>query len=149
MRVMKRNNLTDRNRYGWLSVCLSVGPIAVMLGQMPAALASPRQINLILNTETEPSFPSLMQKAEALARTSIDQAFTDASVTEVDVEISGERYGQEAPLILAKVFRRNWQTNSSVCAWAKCFDRSEALLGFLQFSGGNTASSSDPDEADF
>jgi hypothetical protein len=106
------------------------------------ALAAPKQVNYTLNTTPNQTFTDLMQQAQAQARSLIDQAFSDASVTSVTVNILGERNGQEAPLLQSTVSRADWQRNPNLAKWTTYFGTSSVvLLGFIPPRGASATSS--------
>jgi hypothetical protein len=93
--------------------------------------AETRQIDFTLNSQSNQTFPALMQQAEVLATRLIEEAFAESpSITEVSVRILGERNGQQAPLVSSKVSRSDWQKQHSIQRWTKYFGSSAMLLGF-------------------
>ena len=79
------------------------------------------------------TFAALIQEAEFLATRSIEQEFAESpSITEISVSILGERNGQEAPLLLSRVSRSDWQKQPRIQKWTKYFGSSAVLLGFLK-----------------
>ena len=79
------------------------------------------------------TFAALLQEAELLATRSIEQGFAESpTIKEISVSILGERDGQEAPLLLSRVSRSDWQKQPSIQKWTKYFSSSAVLLGFLK-----------------
>ena len=80
-----------------------------------------------------PSYNALIQKAESLAKKSIDEAFQkNSNLESFTVMILGERRGQIVPILRTRVTRSQWQANGDVSEWTRYFNRSESLLGYNQ-----------------
>ncbi|MFY7805003.1 MAG: hypothetical protein ACOVQ7_16415 [Limnoraphis robusta] len=78
-----------------------------------------------------PSYNVLVQKAETLAKQSIEQAFKENSTLEaITIMILGERGGQTVPILRTRVTRSQWQANSDVSEWTRYFPPSQSLLGY-------------------
>lgn len=72
-----------------------------------------------------------MQQAESTAINLIDQEFNQVSkITEVEITVSGERNGQEVPILSSRVSRTDWQAQPRIESWTKYFTKAEILLGF-------------------
>lgn len=72
-----------------------------------------------------------MQQAEFTAINLIEQEFARLStLTEVGIIVSGERDGQEVPLLSTKVSRLNWQAKPNLQSWTNYFTKAAILLGF-------------------
>jgi hypothetical protein len=110
----------------------------------PVAQAESHQVNLLLNTQPNETFETLMRQAETIARQSVEQHFADPATTEVSVNVSGEREGQISPLLSVKVSRADWQRSSSVQQWAQYFGGSTTLLGFKRRSPNTEVASLAP-----
>ncbi|MGB3191295.1 MAG: hypothetical protein WBB43_17965, partial [Limnoraphis sp.] len=96
----------------------------------PVALTEVDERHLTIDANI-PSYNVLVQKAEALAKQSIEQAFQENSTLEsVTIMILGERGGQTVPILRARVTRSQWQANSDVSELTRYFIRSESLLGY-------------------
>lgn len=94
---------------------------------------SSKQVNFILKAQPEQTFSQLIQQAELQATNLVEQAFTaNPSITEVAVSILGDRNGQQAPLLIARVSRNDWQQQPAIRQWTKYFATSAVLLGFNQ-----------------
>lgn len=132
----------------WVGVWLAIGLLMAAIGLSgfnQSALAAPKQVNYTLNVVPGQTFTELMQQAQAQARSLIDQAFSDASITTVRVNILGERNGQEAPLLQSTVSRTDWQRNPNLAKWTTYFGTSSVvLLGFTPPRGAPAASSPTP-----
>lgn len=114
----------------WL---VSGGSIAVLLSLNPPVLSETKIVNVSIKTEKNQSFANLMQQAESIATESIEREFQRLStVREVGVTISGERNGQEVPLLSTKVSRLNWQAQPRIQFWTNYFTKAATLLGFNQ-----------------
>ena len=93
--------------------------------------AGTRQIDFTLRAESNQTFTALMQQAEVLAKSLIERGFAESpSITELSVNILGERNGQEVPLLFSRVSRSNWQKQPSIRQWTRYLGTSAELLGF-------------------
>ena len=93
--------------------------------------AGTRQIDFTLRAESNQTFTALMQQAEVLAKSLIERGFAESpSITELSVNILGERNGQEVPLLFSRVSRFNWQKQPSIRQWTRYLGTSAELLGF-------------------
>lgn len=114
----------------WLVNCSS---IAVLISLSFPALSEQKILNISIKAEENESFTNLMQQAESIASESINREFDRLStVEEVKVTISGERNGQEVPLLSTKVSRLNWQAQPKIQSWTNYFTKAAILLGFNQ-----------------
>ncbi len=99
-------------------------------GVLPA-WAQTRQLEITLNVQPEQTIESLLTQAESLARSFIEQSFaTDLRVSDVSVQISAERSGQEVPFLFSSVSRADWQREPNLPRWATYFRSSVAFLGY-------------------
>lgn len=93
--------------------------------------AGTRQIDFTLRAESNQTFTALMQQAEVLAKSLVERGFAEnPSITELSVNILGERNGQEVPLLFSRVSRSNWQKQPSIRQWTRYLGTSAELLGF-------------------
>ena len=93
--------------------------------------AGTRQIDFTLRAESNQTFTALMQQAEVLAKSLVERGFAESpSITELSVNILGERNGQEVPLLFSRVSRSNWQKQPSIRQWTRYLGSSAVLLGF-------------------
>lgn len=108
------------------------------------ASAEIKERDLILNFNSNQSFETLIQQAEALAKQSIDREFTEkAALTEISLTILVERHGQIVPLLRSKVSRSQWQKNSNIQRWTQYLvSNSGVLLGFYNPSVSPTSQAS-------
>lgn len=105
--------------------------IAVLLPFNYPAFAETKFVNISLKVEANQKFDILMQEAESIAINLIDKEFNRVSkITEVGVIVSGDRNGQEVPILSSRVSRTNWQAQPSIESWTKYFTTAEILLGF-------------------
>jgi hypothetical protein len=110
-----------------------------------SALASTQQLNLSIRSKENQSFQNLMQEAEALATNSIYQIFqSNYNVTNITVNVIGEHYGQQVPLLSVTVSQANWQKDPQIKSWVKYFSGSERLLGFAETSQPISSSTNSP-----
>ncbi len=88
--------------------------------------------NFILNSDSNPSFETLLQQAQDLARQSIEQEFAENPETnEISIMVLGEHQGQIVPLLRSQVTRTQWQRDSRIYRWTRYFaNNSQVLLGF-------------------
>lgn len=113
--------------------------VAVFLSLSLPAFADTKILNISLKTDENQSFIDLIRQAELTAINSINQEFVRLStVSKVGITVTGERNGQEVPLLSAKVSRLDWQAQPKIQYWANYFTRAEILLGF------NSASRTEP-----
>ncbi|AFZ24375.1 hypothetical protein Cylst_2138 [Cylindrospermum stagnale PCC 7417] len=109
--------------------------VAVSLNLAISARAETGQLNLTLNSQENQTFPTLVQFAEALAKKSIQQTFQSSpEMTDLTVNVMGENYGQQVPLLSVTVSQANWQKDPRVQSWAKYFNSAAQLLGFVKYS---------------
>lgn len=107
--------------------------VALSMALSAPAKAEPRQISILLSSQGNQDFETLMQQAEFVAGNFIQQVFVESSnVTEVSLTIVGEHNGQQVPLLSSNVSRSNWQTKPNVQAWSRYFSTAQSLLGFVK-----------------
>lgn len=113
---------------------LSLVALAALSCVLPTpAQAEPRQIEFTLSSQGSQDFETMMQQAESVVDTLIQQSFAeDSTVTEVSVMILGEHNGQQAPLLSSKVSRADWQQKPRVQVWTQYFRSAAVLLGFVK-----------------
>ncbi len=114
----------------WIKFCLVWG-ITLLLPLNFPAFAETKILNISLKTDENRSFTNLIQQAELTATNLINQEFErKLKVTEVGIIVSGERNGQEVPLLSTKVSRANWQAEPKIQSWTNYFTKAAILLGF-------------------
>ena len=92
-----------------------------------------KQVDFTVNITRPQSFAELMQQAEIIAANLTRLGFKEnAGLREMSVRIFGERNGQEAPLLFAKVTRFDWQKQPRIQNWSQYFTSSGVLLGLLE-----------------
>ncbi len=107
--------------------------VALSMALSAPAWAEPKQISILLSSQGNQDFETLMQQAESVAGNFIQQVFTESpEITEVSVTIVGEHNGQQVPLLSSNVSRSNWQTKPNVQVWSRYFSTAESLLGFVK-----------------
>ena len=119
-----------------LAICLmsfsAIAPVKAQIEQTNPA-ASTQQIDVTLKTQNNQTFNQLIQQAEVQAVDLIEQEFaTNPKVTEIAVNILGDRQGQQVPILSSRVSRSNWQQQPIISQWTKYFTTSAVLLGFNQ-----------------
>lgn len=130
-------------RYGSLLgaalISISLGAIAPLWAQTqnidsnstPNQTASPKQIDYILVVQQGQTFAELIRQAELQATNLVEHEFAaDPNIVEIGINIVGDRAGQQAPLLQAKVSRADWQQQPTIRQWTKYFATSAVLLGF-------------------
>jgi hypothetical protein len=99
-----------------------------------AALAQTGRVKVdyTLHSEMNQTFAGLLQQAELLGNQLVQQTFAaNPGVTEVAVQIVGERNGQAAPLLIATVSRSQWERSPSIQPQSQVFTTARFLLGFV------------------
>ncbi|KGF73372.1 hypothetical protein DO97_19945 [Neosynechococcus sphagnicola sy1] len=78
------------------------------------------------------SFDQFLRQAEIITAQIVKNTFVkNAQVTEVNLQVIGERNGQEALLLLLKVSRSDWKKLPVVQQWTQRFTIAKVLLGFV------------------
>lgn len=118
--------------FSWFLLVIISTSVTSLITTFPAS-AQIRQIDITLNSSASQTFTSLIEQAEFLAKSAIDQEFAqDKSLQEVSVTIVGERKGQLVPLLITKVSRSEWQKEPKVQILVRYLADSEVLLGFRE-----------------
>lgn len=118
-----------------------LGIIALNWGAIVPAGAETRQLDYTLSSQGSRSYEALVQQAEQMASSLVQQSFSDATVTQVSLRILGEHNGSEVPVLYITVTRSDWQSNPDIRTQARYFGRPSAvLLGFTQPQAVQTAS---------
>jgi hypothetical protein len=117
---------------GVLSLIGSLGISAVLSMTISvSAQAKTKPIELRLN-QSSPNYQTLLQQAEAVARTSIEQTFAEnPNLISVSLTVSAEHNGAIVPLLSTTVSRANWLQKPTIQAWSRYFTTAEVLLGYL------------------
>lgn len=109
----------------------TLSTIGTLAATLSIASAETKALNLLLNSDGIQTFETLLQQAQYVAKTSIEQEFTNPGVTEVSVLISGEHNGQIVPILQSNVSRSQWQNDSRIHRWTRYyFGSSGVLLGY-------------------
>lgn len=96
-------------------------------------LAKPVEFNLPIYRQSQEPYNQFMQRAENLAKTTINSRLKqDSSLDEIKVIIIGENEGAIAPILAVKVSRQGWTNDPQVQRWVTYFTDSKLLLGFDQ-----------------
>ncbi|MEG4532505.1 hypothetical protein [Microcoleus sp. D2_18a_D3] len=94
-------------------------------------LAETKERYLTLDSEGSPSFASLVQQAEDLAKESIAREFQEnPALTEVTIIITADRSRQRVPVLRSRVSRHDWQKDARIEQWTRYFADAQLLLGF-------------------
>ncbi|NJR52050.1 MAG: hypothetical protein HC780_23225 [Leptolyngbyaceae cyanobacterium CSU_1_3] len=119
-----------------LFTCLSgavwVSPVwAEMSPTRASSTRAVKEIDRVINSDT-PTYQALVQQAEVLAAQIINQELQNPQVETVVVRVSGDRYGNVAMLLIARVTRQEWQAKPNIRDWSKYAGQySKQLLGYL------------------
>jgi hypothetical protein len=118
----------------WLSHLTVWEATLVMVLFNPSLVqAAPKQIQVQLSAWFTPSFVTLMQQAELQAISIVQRTFSqDPSVTELTVQVVGERGGIAVPLLITRVSRSDWQQTPKLQQWSKSFGVAAVLLGYTR-----------------
>jgi hypothetical protein len=127
--------------FGILVFSFATGPIAH--GEPQQVVYT--QVAHTLEASDDPSFNTLVQRAEGEAAGLITRAFSaNPTVTAVSVQIGADRYGKVSPILSVAVSRADWQANPSVQAWAQYLPAAAVLLGFRELGPRSVASAQVP-----
>ena len=107
--------------------------VALSMALSTPAWAEPKQISILLSSQGNQDFETLIDQAELMASNFIQQVFAESpEITEVSITIVGEHNGQQVPLLSSNVSRSNWQTKPNVQVWSRYFGSAQSLLGFVK-----------------
>ncbi len=114
--------------------------LAGSLGYFPVpGYAETKPINLVIDAEASASFSGLLQQAELTAEAAVSQTFAQQpEVMDVTVNVTGERYGQIVPILVANITRTGWQNAPNIRSWARNLLTPALLLGFSRPQGGQS-----------
>jgi hypothetical protein len=119
-----------------LFTCLSsavwVSPVwAEMSPTRASSTGAVKEIDRVINSDAQ-TYQALVQQAEVLATQIINQELQNPQVETVVVRVSGDRYGNVAMLLIARVTRPEWQAKPNIRDWSKYAGQySKQLLGYL------------------
>ncbi len=123
----------------WVSVGCSI-TLGGLGGIVLPVHAETTPVNVVIDAELAPSFESLLLQAELAADSLVNGVFTQQpTVTEVVVNVAGERYGQIVPILVANVTRANWNNTHEIHFWMQNLGAPAVLLGFVKPQGAQTA----------
>ncbi len=92
--------------------------------------AETRKLNLTVFPKVNQSFANLLQEAETSVKDTTNQVFrTQTKVTDLSINVLGDKNGELIPLISVTVLRDDWQKGNSILTQAKYFDSAELLTG--------------------
>ncbi|ACK68556.1 putative FHA domain containing protein [Gloeothece citriformis PCC 7424] len=116
-----------------LLTCTAITWIATTAINPSITLAKSTEFNIPIYRQPQESYEELLQRAEKLAKVTIDTRLKqDPSLDEIKVIIVGENQGAIAPLLMVKATRQGWINRPQVRPWATYFTDSRLLLGFDQ-----------------
>jgi hypothetical protein len=126
-----------------ISLALFISSKVLSSRAMPVESA---KIDQVISARSQQSFSDLISQAEQTATQLIQQTFANPAVTEVRVQVSGERNGLVAPLLEATISRSNWQATPNIQKWSQHFSVAKYLLGYAAppSTASPTASPSPP-----
>ena len=85
----------------------------------------------VINSDAQ-TYSELVQQSEILATQLISRELQNAAMETVLVRISGDRFGNVAPILLARVSRKDWQAKPNIRDWSRYAGQySQQLLGYL------------------
>jgi len=128
-----------RSILGAALIAISLGAIAPLWAQTQKIdfnatqnqTANLKQIDYTLVIQQGQTFAELIRQAELQATNLVEQEFAaDPDIAEISINIVGDRAGQQAPLLQARVSRASWQQQPTIRQWTKYFATSAVLLGF-------------------
>ena len=100
---------------------------------MPSSASSStvKEIDQVINSDAQ-TYSELVQQSEILATQLISRELQNAAMEMVLVRISGDRFGNVAPILLARVSRKDWQAKPNIRDWSRYAGQySQQLLGYL------------------
>lgn len=104
---------------------------------MAPSYAETKPIHLVVDAEASASFAGLLQQAELTAEAAVSQTFAQQpEVTDITVNVTGERYGQIVPILVANITRADWQNTPNIRSWSRNLLTPSLLLGFSRPQGG-------------
>lgn len=90
-----------------------------------------KEIDQVINSDAQ-TYSELVQQSEILATQLISRELQNAAMETVLVRISGDRFGNVAPILLARVSRKDWQAKPNIRDWSRYAGQySQQLLGYL------------------
>ena len=90
-----------------------------------------KEIDQVINSDAQ-TYSELVQQSEILATQLIGRELQNAAMEMVLVRISGDRFGNVAPILLARVSRKDWQAKPNIRDWSRYAGQySQQLLGYL------------------
>lgn len=117
-----------------LSLVLGLsGAIAFTLSATTPAVAQidNSRLSLFLNRNEDESFSTFLRRAEAIARTGVQQTFdNDLLISEAVVTVVGENQGISVPIMVIEVTRAQWQERPDPQYWAVYYGSAPLLLNF-------------------
>ncbi|MEL7316796.1 MAG: hypothetical protein AAFN08_17935 [Cyanobacteria bacterium J06559_3] len=134
---------TSNDRCIWKSSAFTAWGLSLTLGLGSAIVLSPglntpaaAQINnsrvslFVFRAEGE-TYSTFLRRAEALARTGVQQTFdNDSLISEAVVTIIGENQGISVPIMEVTVTRNEWQERPDPQYWAVYYRTAPMLLNF-------------------
>lgn len=109
-----------------LSMTVSLIPI------LTPVQAETKQVRLTLDSNNGQSFELLIDQAESIAKSALEQEFGSKDTTAVSIIVSGDRNGQIAPILSLNVSRSQWQSTPKIRNWTRYLNGApEILLGFV------------------
>ncbi|MGF1524358.1 MAG: hypothetical protein ACFBSF_18715 [Leptolyngbyaceae cyanobacterium] len=134
---------TLNNRFVGKSSAFTVWGLSLVLGLGSAIALAPRmhtpavaQINtsrlsLFIFRDEGETYSTFLRRAEAIARTGVQQTFdNDSLISEAVVTIIGENQGISVPVMEVTVTRNQWQERPDPQYWAVYYRTAPMLLNF-------------------
>ena len=93
------------------------------------AQAYTSRVNITLERQPNESFPTLIRRAETVARAAAQRSFdNDILVTQAAVVVIVENGGLSAPILSLEVSRENWKNYPNAQRWSTYYPNAQALL---------------------
>lgn len=93
------------------------------------AQASTARLDVVLDRLPHESFAALMRRSELVARAAAQRSFDqDILTNEVSIVILARQRESQAPILLLKVNRSQWQSRPDPKQWATYYRTAERLL---------------------
>lgn len=123
------------------------GLIAVSTSQVfiAPATAANKQFNYKVEYRNQESFADMVKRAEIKTENAIRREFSRRSGTnQLSIRITGERNGQQAPIMMVSITRSQWRNRPKIKSWGRYYSDSSKLLGFTNTSQATTPQANQP-----
>ena len=125
----------------WIQLILA-GLLTATFSAVGSGIAHAQELNYVIDSSSDQSYTAVIERAEAMASSSIAQAFAEnPRLTEIAVKVTGDRNGSLSPLLFIKVSRVDWQNRPNVQVWAQYLSDASVLLGYRSGASSTIATS--------